>query len=203
MVVDSLELAFQGFQHCRSSGHADWTLDAAAFALRLAEQVGVLEVEVPQRVVPVAGAGMARSLKAKQPKTRTRLEDLSSEQLRLLALTRAAVSELRELCATSCSRELISTIGYAFHVLPEVARCGGWEAEAFFQFNFRKAAFFWAELPDSMRRLLCQLSDITVEGAKTVINKRGFVIPSRPWSDRLVRFSEMHLVEEWFDPDAN
>jgi hypothetical protein len=54
-----------------------------------------------------------------------------------------------------------------------------------------------------MRDVLCQLADITVETADAVIAKRGFVIPSPPWSGRTIPWSEIDVVDVWVDQDSN
>jgi hypothetical protein len=131
------------------------------------------------------------------------MSDLSSEQLRLFELTHQTANELKQLLSTVQRPQLISALGYAFHVLPEIARSGGWESNSFFQFNFRIAASFWSELPSSMRDTLCRLAGITVWAAAGLVNKRGFAIPWGRRSGQTIPWSEVQIVEDWTDPDAN
>jgi hypothetical protein len=204
IVVDALDLAYVAFIHCRISGRPGRTLDAARYALERASQAGALEVEIPTEMLPPSEARWAHQLRADRPsRTRTGLQDLSAEQLRLFALTRLAAAELKELCSTAQPPTLTRCIGYALHNLPEAARSGSWYSNDFLQFGFRRAAFFWASLPVGIRHLLCQLADIDVESAEYLIKKRGFVIPARGSSGGLMPWSEMQVVEDWTDPDAN
>lgn len=204
IVVDALDLADLAFLDCRTSGRPGRILDAARYALDHASQAGTLEVEIPAGMLPSSGASWAQQLRAdRATRTLTRLQDLSAEQQRLFALTRLAASELKELCSTTQSPALTRCVAYGLHNLPGAARSGSWYSNEFFQFGFRQAAFFWASLPVGMRHLLCQLAGIDIESAELLIKKRGFVIPSRGSPGAVVPWSEVQLVEDWTDPDAN
>jgi hypothetical protein len=79
----------------------------------------------------------ARQLRVPATEVRRECWICLRNKLRLLELTHQTGNELKQLTSTVQRPQLISALGYAFHVLPDIAHSGGWESDSFFPFNFR------------------------------------------------------------------
>jgi hypothetical protein len=174
-VIESLEVAYATFQCLRyGNSRSQAMLDLLVQTLEAVERTGNVEVEVPTS--SLATMDLQPRFTVDALATRHQVADLPTQQQRLLELMRASAVESQKLCSSNPPVAVMRSLGYALHALPALVRSGGYEAKTFRQFGFRVAAYAWSDLSVGMRRILCELADMSIDQAEKLIPQDGFVI---------------------------
>jgi len=150
--------------------------------LEAVSQQGRLLVEVSDQHIP------DKWIKAVQDDTRraiAHMEDmklrdhdaLSTQNQSLLALMQTGARELCRLWTTD-EKAAVQSLGYAFHVIPQLLRTPEKFSRESYMWCFRIISAYWDKLSIGMQEAFCAVVGLELGAAQTLINTEGFSIKS-------------------------
>jgi hypothetical protein len=205
MLIDSTILMYSTFQLCRhaSPGIPDLSdrlvkrLDTLAEALAAVKASGLLLVDMPDKWIDQAKAGLGSMAHTRLPvdvaQESASIFRLSAGNAGLFSLVDSGVPVLRAM-AEAGDVPALRHLGYALHPIPSLFKNPGKFDSADYEFCFRIAATHWADLSDDFRLALCQAVKRDMKAVTRQLQRRGFAIGTR--EDEAS--ARVRIVDRWY-----
>ena len=181
MEIDSPSLMYGTFQRCsHARPDCDELLTLLSSILVVVNQQQRFLVEVPDHLVPdkwvkaVHDDTQRASLYVRSLKQEVR-DDLSARNQALFSLIEVGTRELQRLWAIQATFA-VRSLGYAFHVLPNLLRTPEEFSPKSYRFCFRIISAHWNDLSLEMREAFCKVVGLKLESADTLIKSPGFAL---------------------------
>jgi len=180
MLIDSTILMYATFQGCRHGRTTDKHLNLLSEILKLVEHQLTFSVDVPDHWLDIVYE-YTRQQMTIGPGNQPRREFLlSSNNQQLFSLLCDGVHELQRLWSSE-SKYAVRSLGYAFHIVPQLLRTPEQFDRDRYMFCFRAVCAHWEELSPEMQKSFCNVLGIKEEEAQKLIKTVGF--PIKLWGD--------------------
>jgi hypothetical protein len=157
-------------------------------------------VEVPDYLVPdkwvkAVRDDTERAISYMRNRNQEVRDDLSARNQVMFSLIEVGTRELHRLCAVQATIA-VRSLGYAFHVIPDLLRTPEEFSPKSYRFCFRVISAHWEELSLEMREAFCEIVGLKLESADTLIKSPGFSLHQFWCQSRSQEEGEIMIVDD-------
>lgn len=179
MVIDSPSVMYGTFQRCRHfKPDCSELLELLNNILEAVSQQRRFLAEVPEQLVPdkwkkALHDDTERAIRYIHERGLKDHDALLSKSVPVFSLLQIGTRELQRLWAIQATFA-VRSLGYAFHVLPELLRTPEDFRLKSYRLCFRIISAHWDELSLEMREAICNIVGLKLQSADTLVKSLGF-----------------------------
>jgi hypothetical protein len=176
MLIDTTAIMYRTFLSCRHATlDTGSSLNLLAELIGLVKQQGTLAVELPDHWLDSPDKEKQALVENPSKVKLAENSALSTQNQILFSLIDIGVHELQRLWQAE-SKLAVRSLGYAFHILPQLLR----KPEEFdperFMFCFRIVCKHWGELSLELQKAFCEVMGLTLDQVTTLVATDDFPI---------------------------
>jgi len=189
---------FQQCRHGRTDCEELLTLLGSILVFVKLQQRFLVEVPaylVPDKWVKAVQDDTERAIAYMRSLKQEVRDDLSVRNQVIFSLIEVGTRELHRLWAIQ-STSAVRSLGYAFHVLPDLLRTPEEFSPNSYRFCFRVISAHWKDLSLEMRQAFCKIVGLRVKSADTLIKSSGFALHQFWCQSRSEEDGEIMIVDD-------